>query len=175
VVGVHHKPHGLISLPRCILSQVHNVQYKPRKKLSFGTQQSLEQWLESVLQVTHQTVSGAPGRAPSHLATLGFSQGTLRYNSPDCPVCTVHVWWANGATLDCKRWTVQVRSQRRKSEHNRHVWCATGLSGAATGQRTSIVKRSKPQRRADVAHTRQWTVPCLVHHRTIRCAIDNNG
>jgi hypothetical protein len=50
----------------------------------------LEQRLESVLPVAHQTVSdvhrtvsGAPGRAPSQLATLRVFQGALRYNSPD--------------------------------------------------------------------------------------------
>jgi hypothetical protein len=31
-------------------------------------------------------VSGAPGQAPNELTTLGFLQGALRYNSPDCPV-----------------------------------------------------------------------------------------
>jgi hypothetical protein len=36
VVDVHHKPCGLISLPRCLLSQVHKVQHKPIKKLSWG-------------------------------------------------------------------------------------------------------------------------------------------
>jgi hypothetical protein len=58
------------------------------KEIKLGTQQSLEQRLESVLQVAHQTVSGALGRAPLELATLGFYQGMLRYNSPDRPVFT---------------------------------------------------------------------------------------
>jgi hypothetical protein len=35
VVDIHHKPRGLTSLPRCYLSQVHKVQLKPRKKLSW--------------------------------------------------------------------------------------------------------------------------------------------
>jgi hypothetical protein len=34
VVDVHHKPRGLTNLSRCHLSQVHKVQYKPRKKFS---------------------------------------------------------------------------------------------------------------------------------------------
>jgi hypothetical protein len=34
-----------------------------------------------------------------------------------------------------------------------HVRCATGLSGAARRQRTSMVNRSKPQRAADGART----------------------
>jgi hypothetical protein len=69
------------------------------KEINLGTQQSLEQRLESVLPVAHQTVfgmhrtlSGALGPAPSELLTLGFFQRGLRYNSSDCPVCTRHVW-----------------------------------------------------------------------------------
>jgi hypothetical protein len=55
------------------------------------------------------------------------------------------------------------------------VWCATGLSGAAKGQTTSTVNHSKLQRSADVELTRQWTVECPVHHRTVRCAHRHNG
>jgi hypothetical protein len=51
-----------------------------------GTQQSVEQRIESVLPMAHRALSGAPCRAPSELLTLGFFQGTLCYNSPDCPV-----------------------------------------------------------------------------------------
>jgi hypothetical protein len=36
VVDVHHKPCGLISLSSYHFSQVHNIQHKPRKKLSWG-------------------------------------------------------------------------------------------------------------------------------------------
>jgi hypothetical protein len=32
VFDVHHKPHGLTSLPSCHLSQAYKVQHKPRKK-----------------------------------------------------------------------------------------------------------------------------------------------
>jgi hypothetical protein len=73
----------------------------------------LEQRLESVLQVAHRTVSGAPGRAPLELATLGFYQGALHCNSPDYLVCTGHVWCANGATVTCaQRSTAKVYSAK---------------------------------------------------------------
>jgi hypothetical protein len=98
VVDVHRKPRGLTSLPRCHLSQVHKVQHKLRKKFSWGLKQIWSKGLESVLAMAHRTVSGvhrtvsgAPGRAPLESATLGFLWGVLRYNSPDCPVCTGHV------------------------------------------------------------------------------------
>jgi hypothetical protein len=35
VFDVHHKPRGLTSLPSCHLSQVHKVQHKPTKKISW--------------------------------------------------------------------------------------------------------------------------------------------
>jgi hypothetical protein len=121
--------------------------------------------------MAHRTVSGAPGRAPSELLTLEFYQRALRYNSPDCPVCTGHVWWANGATVTwCQRWTKKMNNARQKSERTGHVWCCTRLSGAATGQRVPTVNRSKPQRRADVACTGQWTVRWPVHHWTVQRA-----
>jgi hypothetical protein len=98
VVDVHHKPSGLITLPRCLLSQVHKVQHKPRKKLSWGLNKVWSKRLESVMQVAHQilsgvhrTMSGAPGRAPLEHLTLRNFQGALRYDSPDCPVCIEHV------------------------------------------------------------------------------------
>jgi hypothetical protein len=147
MVDIHHKPRGLISLPSCHLSQVHKVQHKPRKKLSWGFNKVWSKDLRVCCLVAHRTVSGAPGRAPLELATLGFSQGALRYNSPDCPVCTRHVRWANGATVTAhndrlQKWTVertmQVRCQAAKSER-------TGLSGAAIGQRVLTWRAPKSE------------------------------
>jgi hypothetical protein len=67
-------------LPRCHLSQVHKVQHKPTKKFSWEHNQNWSEGLDSVLSVAHRTVFGALGQASSELATLGNSQGTLRYN-----------------------------------------------------------------------------------------------
>jgi hypothetical protein len=63
----------------------------------------------------HQTVSGAPGRAPIEHATLGFSQGALHYNSPDYPVSQR----SNGnlaPTVDFKR--EQCKSEVRAESQN---------------------------------------------------------
>jgi hypothetical protein len=73
-------------------------------------------------------------------------------------------------TVDFKSVQCKVRWQAAKLERTGHVRCATGLSGAPTSQRAPTVNRSKTQRCADVARTGQWTVPCPVHHRTVRCA-----
>jgi hypothetical protein len=98
-----------------------------------------------------------PGRAPSKLATLEFSRIALRYNSPDCPVCQL----SNGnlaSMVDCDVSSIvhstEVKCQATKLERTGHVRCATELSSAATGQRTSTVNHSKPQWAADVACTR---------------------
>jgi hypothetical protein len=52
-------------------------------------------FLGSRRAIIHRTVrcapdmSGAPRKArPPELASLGFARQPLRYNSPDCPVCT---------------------------------------------------------------------------------------
>jgi hypothetical protein len=51
--------------------------------------------------------------------------------------------------------SAQSKVRAMKSERTGHVQCATRLSGAARGQKTSTVKRSKPQRSADVVDTGQ--------------------
>jgi hypothetical protein len=97
VVDVYHKPHGQTSLPSCHLSQVHKVQHKPTKKISWVTLQSLEQRQALVLPVAHQTLSavhralsGAQAEQPHELAALGVFPESLRYNSPDCLVYIGH-------------------------------------------------------------------------------------
>jgi hypothetical protein len=76
------------------------------------------------------------------------------------------------ATVDCDvRSTVhstEVRCQAAKSEHTRHVQCATGLSDVARGHKTSIVNRSKPQWCADVARTNNEQCP-------VRCTTRLSG
>jgi hypothetical protein len=164
VFDVHHKPRGLTSLPSCPLSHVHKVQYKSTKKISWGTLQSLEQKQVLVQPVAHQTLSRSQAEAPHELALPGFSQShsaiihrTVRC-APDCPVSQR----SNGQlcpTVNCADdGTVnkaEVRSQNCKVRTHRTVRCATGLSDAARGQRTSTINRSKPQRSAGVARTRQ--------------------
>jgi hypothetical protein len=107
VFDVHHKPRGLTSLPSYHLSQVHKVQHKPTKKMSWGTLQSLEQKqvlvqpvAHRVLSGVHRTLSGAHAEAPHELTALEFYQSH----------CT---------------------------KIHRTVRCATGLSGEPTEQRST--------------------------------------
>jgi hypothetical protein len=154
VVDVQRKPHGLTSLSRSQLSQVHKVQHKPRKNFSWGHNQNLEQDMGVCCQVAHRTLSGAPGPRPNKHATLGNSMGTLRYNSLDCPVCTGLSGEPAEQQLPARqRLTAQmniseqccVEVRAQKSEVIGHVRCATGLSGAAKGQRVPTINNSKPQ------------------------------
>jgi hypothetical protein len=89
-------------------------------------------------------------------------------------VCTWHVWWANGATVTCRqRSTVKVNSSEQCAAEVRaqkSVRCGTGLSGAATGQRLPTVNRSKPQWACLCGAHRTVNGTCLVRHRTVRCA-----
>jgi hypothetical protein len=151
-------------LPSCHLSQVHKVQHKPTNKMSWGTLQSLEQKQVLVQAVAHQTLSGAQAKAPRELAALGFSQShsaiihqTIRC-APDCPMSQRSngqmrptIDYADDGIVD----RAEVRSQNCKVRTHQTVRCATRLSGAARGQRTSMVNRSKPQRSADMACTGQ--------------------
>jgi hypothetical protein len=93
-------------------------------------------------------LSGFPRATP--LKTAGLSgeptvNGQLR-PTVDC---------ADGGTVN----SAEVRSQKCKVRAHRTVRCATRLSGAARGQRTSTVNRSKLQRSADVARTGLSGVP----------------
>jgi hypothetical protein len=121
--------------------------------------------------VAHQTVSGALSRAALKPATLGFFQGVLRYNSPDCPVRRR----SNGnlvPMVNCQSESARQRSEVRaeKSEHTGYARCGTGLSGAATGQRVSTVDRSKLQRACWRGTHRTVNSTCSVHHQTTWCA-----
>jgi hypothetical protein len=113
-------------------------------------------------QVVHRTVSSAPGPSTIKPATLGKSKGTLRYNSPDCPVCTGLSGEPAEQRLPARqRSTAQMNSDEQYSDRSqsaevrchRTVWCGTGLSGAAKRQRSPTVNSD-----------------CPVRHRTVRCA-----
>jgi hypothetical protein len=99
-----------------------------------------------------------PGQGTHELAALEFFLESLHYNSPDCSVCTRHVRWANGATVNCAQWSTAM-SDEQWTVHKSGVRTAksecTGLFDAARGQRTSKVNCSKPQWAADVTRTGQ--------------------
>jgi hypothetical protein len=113
VVDVHHKLYGLISLPSYHLSQVHKVQHKPRKKLSWDS-------TKFGAKTSNGATSGAPdtvrclGRAPPELATLGFIRVPLRYNAPDMSGEPTEQR-SNASTVDCVNsknvHNAEVRSQ----------------------------------------------------------------
>jgi hypothetical protein len=81
-----------------------------------------------VLLVAHRTVSDALGQAPLKHVALGFSRDVLRYNSPDCPVCTGHVRCANGATVTCDKRST-VKGEQCKSDVRLRSQNAPDMSG----------------------------------------------
>jgi hypothetical protein len=121
----------------------------------------------------HRTVSSAPGRAPSKLLTLGFFHGTLCYNSPDCPVCTRHIRWANRAmvtwrsTVDCVySKSAQCRSQMSGCKVRTHRTCPVCHRTVRCNYRTKDFN-GQPL----LTPTGRWHGT----HRTVRCAIDSNS
>ena len=147
------------TLRRCHLSQVHKVQHKPRKKLSWGLNNI---WSKTWECADKWTVFGAPGQAQNELTNLWLSRDALGYNSLDSPVSQRN----NGnlaSTVDNKR--EQCKSEVRAESQN-----TPDMSSATTGQRVPMVDRSKPQRACWRGTHRIVNSTCLVHHRTVRCA-----
>jgi hypothetical protein len=114
------------------------------------------------------------------LATFGFLEKPLHYNSPDCPVCHRTVRCASGATTSKRNGRLQrstdrctVRGQsaqsqssarRRTGQWTVHVRCTTGLSGGPTCQSSNG--------RTLTVGWRGWrTKQCPVTHRTVRSAL----
>jgi hypothetical protein len=110
------------------------------------------QW-RTGLSGVHRIVSGALAGALPELAALGVSQrsSTKIHRTVRCVTGLSHVTTSNGhlrPTVDCvtTRAVCSARSQKTVCDDRSHqaVRCTTGLSGAAKGQTTSTVNRSKP-------------------------------
>jgi hypothetical protein len=103
--------------------------------------------------VHHRTVSGAPRKNNSELASFG---NPIRYNSPDCPVshrivsgahrtvrCDSGATATSRATVDCNALNARLRAQRSRARAG-----GTPDSQAGPQDRAPTVE---PQRSADVA------------------------
>jgi hypothetical protein len=90
--------------------------------------------------VHHRTVSGAPRKSDSKLASFG---NPLRYNSPDCPVshrtvsgahrtvrCDSGATTTSRATVDCNALNARLRAQRSRARAGGTLDSLQGLSGA---------------------------------------------
>jgi hypothetical protein len=128
VFDVHHKPYELTSLPSCHLSQLHKVQHKPTKKVSWGNSTKFGAKTKGAASGTPDTVR-CLGRGTSRTGCSRVFSARVCYNSQDCSLCHRTIRWANGttvnfSTVDCAdEWTVDRAEVRTtKSE-------CTGLSG----------------------------------------------
>jgi hypothetical protein len=131
VVDVHHKPHGLTSLSRCYISQVHNVQHKPRKKLSWG--------LNNIWSKTWECAEKwRPGQCPVHQAEQHSNQPLSSFFwarsfiiQRTCPVSQR----SNDnltPTVGCKReqYSAEVRAHRTCPVSHRTVRCNYKTKGS---------------------------------------------
>jgi hypothetical protein len=133
---------------------VPKVQHKPIKSPRLGSKERSKRKLKVALVWR----TGLPGVPPDsvrctrvdqlELATFGFLEMPLRYNSLECPVCHRTVRCAIGATTSKRngrlqrsadRCTVRGQSAQSQSSARRRIGqrtvlvrCTTGLSGGPT-------------------------------------------
>jgi hypothetical protein len=130
--------------------------------------------------VHHRTVSGAPRKSDSELASFG---NPLRYNSPDMSGahrtvrCDSRATATSRATVDYNTLNVRMRAQRSRASAGGTPDSLQGLSGAPPDSHAGPHVRAPTvgtQRPGDVAGAQdcvQWrTGLCPVAHRTVRCA-----
>jgi hypothetical protein len=114
--------------------------------------------------VHHRTVSGAPRKSDSELASFG---NPLRYNSPDCPVshqtvsgahrtvrCDGGATATSRATVDCNALNACLRAQRSRARAGGTPDSVQGLSGAPPDSQAGPQDRAptvRTQRPGDVA------------------------
>jgi hypothetical protein len=118
--------------------------------------------------VHHRTVSSAPRKSGSELASFG---NPVRYNSPDCPVSHRTVWCDSGATatsratVDCNALNARLRAQRSRARAGGTPDSLQDLSGAPPDSQAGPQDSAptvEPQRSADVA----GAPDCPVRHAT---------
>jgi hypothetical protein len=123
-------------------------------------------------------MSGAPGDSNFELLGFGIFQRPLRYNSPDCPVCTGHVRCSKeGRPQELASLGFSLQPLRYNSPD-----CPvyTGLSGASAEQRllpaptatcSAFIARQRAQRSDTpmLTHRTPYSA-CPVRHRTSRRA-----
>jgi hypothetical protein len=114
--------------------------------------------------VHHRTVSGAPRKSNSELASF---RNPLRYNSPDCPVshrtvsgahrtvrCDSGATTTSRATVDCNTLNARLHAHRSRAHADGTPDSLQGLSGAPPDSQAGPQDRAptvEPQQSADVA------------------------
>jgi hypothetical protein len=122
--------------------------------------------------VHHRTVSGAPRKSDSELASFG---NPLRYNSPDCPVshrtvsgahrtvrCDSGATAISRATVDCNALNARLRAQRSRARAGGTPDSLQGLSSAPPDSqagpqvRAPTVETQRPGGMAGASDTVRW-------------------
>jgi hypothetical protein len=130
--------------------------------------------------VHHRTVSGAPGKSDSELASFGFP---LRYNSPDMSGAHRTVRWASGATTTSRqRSTAGALNERQRAQKSEHARVAhrTAYRACPVHHRTARRAHKSELQRSEHNGLVTWLAhrtvsggapDCPVAHRTVRCAM----
>jgi hypothetical protein len=115
-------------------------------------------------------MSGAPEDSGFKLVTFGNFQRPLRYNSPDCPVCTGHVRCSK------EGWPQELASLGFSFQPLRYnspdCPVCTGLSGASAEQRLPAAHLLRASARRGQARPCWRTGHSTVH---VRCATGHQG
>jgi hypothetical protein len=121
--------YGVTSLARYDLSQVHTVQHKPRKS-SVRDTIYLEQKDLSVLKFSAPDTIRCTRAVQLRTSHSGEFQGSLRYNSPDCPVSqrsngSLHT---NGRLQKLQCTIVPRQKSERRNQRAQTVQCSKTTS-----------------------------------------------
>jgi hypothetical protein len=132
--------------------------------------------IHRTVRCTPDSVRCSKGGRPQELASLGFSLQPLRYNSPDCPVCTglsgasAEQRLLQAPTATCSAFIARQRAQRSGTPMLAH---RTPYSTCPVRHRTSRraqkseLQRSIQRLLGDVAVAPDMSGV----HRTVRCTI----
>jgi hypothetical protein len=136
--------------------------------------------IHRTVRCTPDSVRCSKGGRPQELASLGFSLQPLRYNSPDCPVCT----GLSGASAEqrllqapmatCSAFIARQRAQRSGTPMLAHRTMNSACPvrhRTSSGAQRSELQRSESNGSDDVAGGTGLSGV----HRTVRCAIEQTA
>jgi hypothetical protein len=147
---------------------VPKVQHKPIKRSELGFKRKEQKKPKRTL-VWRIGLSGAPPESvwctwedrPQTLR-LRVSEATLRYNSPDCPVCQAEQRSPAQRSTPTVGWHSEQCAQSQSSARRRSgqwtvtIWCTTGLSGGPSSQSSNGRNHQNPN--DWVTWLAHWTV-----------------
>jgi hypothetical protein len=173
----HHKTYGLTSLPSWSFLRCIKFIYICKENGPLANPINMG-WIRlcTSLWCIKQCLVPRLARPTNRLLSWKHSAPRLKFIglsgvAPDCPVSLgpMVIFTNDRLPRDCNR-VRNVRSQKQSTTVRSHQTVRY-----ATGQVDTQVDYSKPQRLADVAGTRQWTVKCPVRTGLSSVPVDRVG